>query len=114
MTLRVLRQEIILDGLERYVPCNHKGPFKEEAGGSEFIEMMTEAEVCRDVLGSWRKGPQAKECRQPGHWMLKTMEVDSSLEPLEGPNPACTWTAHLTPVRLLLTLELKETTFMLL
>lgn len=56
MTLRVLRQEIILDGLERYVPCNHQGPFKEEAGGSEFIEMMTEAEVAEMSLEAGGRG----------------------------------------------------------
>ena len=43
-----------------------------------------------------------------------SVEMDSPLEPPEGTNPAHTWIAHLSLVRLILTLELKENKFMLL
>ena len=58
--LRILKWEDY-SGLSTYVgpTCNHKYPYKKEAGG----DLTTEVRDVKMETRGWRKGSGAKECR---------------------------------------------------
>ena len=76
LKLRIFEMER-LSWITRSAQCNHKGPSKREAGGSESERFES------DVPSSWRNEPRTKE-NAGVSGSGKGRETDSSPEPVSG------------------------------
>lgn len=83
-------------GLSSWIHCNHNSPIRKMQEESESEMSTYGSRNWRDALWKWRKGPQAKEQRQP--WEAGNKALKWILPSVSRKNQPY-WSSDLSPVK---------------